>query len=50
MGTAVTSRFVAKMLFRLPEAANVIENPSADEVKALAAQDAEREADAATGT
>jgi phosphoenolpyruvate carboxykinase (ATP) len=29
---------VAKMLFRLPEAANVIENPSPDEVKALAAE------------
>src|SRR5512132_4238433 len=26
------------MLFRLPEAANVIENPSADEAKALAAE------------
>src|SRR5436309_2379851 len=37
-GARVTSRLVAKMLFRLPEAANVIANPSADEVKALAAE------------
>ena len=29
---------MAKMLFRLPKAANVFENPSADEVKDLAAQ------------
>src|SRR5215203_2064325 len=35
--TSVTSRAV-KMLFRLPEAANVIHNPSRDEVKALAAE------------
>src|SRR5215203_4120447 len=35
--TSVTSRAV-KMLFRLPEAANVIDNPSRDEVKALAAE------------
>src|SRR5215208_8000805 len=35
--TSVTSRAV-KMLFRLPEAANVIDNPSPDEVKALAAE------------
>ena len=29
---------MAKMLFRLPPAANVIENPSPDEVKELAAK------------
>ena len=38
------------MLFRLPEAANVIENPSPDEVKALAAEMPQREADARTAT
>ena len=37
-GARVTSRLVAKMLFRLPEAANVIENPSAADVKELVAQ------------
>src|SRR5205823_9115502 len=38
VGRATEERFdVAKMAFRLPKAARVIENPSADEVKALAA-------------
>ena len=37
---------MAKMQFRLPEAAKVYDNPSPDELKALAARDAERAADA----